>query len=158
MAKAETAVYLATLGHPVTSLDSSSVGLQKAHQLAKENKASIETLCCDIADFAFPIQAYTGIVSIFCHLPPELRRSTYAQVAQSLRPGGVFILEAYTPAQLKHRTGGPPTPELLVTIEQLRQELTGLDITLAREIERNIHEGSLHTGRGSVAQLIAHKS
>ena len=74
-----------------------------------------------------------------------------------LRPGGVFILEAYTPAQLALGTGGPKSPELLMALASLRAELAGLEFLIGREIERNVIEGDGHTGRGAVVQVFARR-
>ena len=35
------------------------------------------------------------------------------EVVAGLRPGGIFVLEAYRPEQLDYGTGGPPTAELM---------------------------------------------
>jgi hypothetical protein len=78
-------------------------------------------------------------------------------VVEGLRPGGVFLLEAYTPRQLEYGTGGPPTAELLVTLEELREELAGLELRLARELEREVVEGDFHTGRAHVVQVVAER-
>ncbi len=150
-------VYLATLGHPVTSVDSSSVGLAKARKLAKQKGVKIHTVHSDLADFPFEPSSYSGIVSIFCHLPPDLRQQVYRNCVSALRPGGVFILEGYTPKQLGRGTGGPPLAELLLTIEDLKRDLEGLEFIIARETEREIIEGNLHSGTGSVAQIVAIK-
>jgi hypothetical protein len=42
-------------------------------------------------------------------------------------------------------------------LNELRSELSGLRIIHGVELEREIFEGRLHTGRGSVVQLIAVK-
>jgi len=153
-------VYLAGLGYEVVGVDSSSVGLEKAHMLAAERGVEIETILADLADpAAFKIEpaSWEGIVSIFCHLPVELRRRIHRQVVGGLRPGGVFLLEAYTPRQLDYGTGGPRTLDRLMTLEELRAELQGLDFAHAQELEREIHEGSLHHGPGHVVQVVARK-
>ena len=51
--------------------------------------------------------------------------------------------EAYTPAQLALGTGGPKVPELLMTLDNRRDELCGLEFIVAREIERDVTEGGL---------------
>lgn len=150
-------VHLATLGQQVVSLDNSKVGLAKAQKLAEQKGVQIQPLLEDLADYRFPADEFTGIVSIFCHLPQPLRSQVYQQVAQSLTPGGVLIVEAYTPAQLQNDTGGPPTEELLVTLDSLLPDLDGLEIQLAQEIERDVVEGRLHTGKASVVQILATK-
>lgn len=150
-------VYLAQQGLQSISLDLSKVGLDKAEQLAKRKGVSIETMHQDLSNFEFPKESYSAVVSIFCHLPQPLRSQVYRQVAQSLLPGGVLIVEAYTPAQLKNGTGGPPTEELLISLDSLLPDLEGLDIKIAHEVERDVIEGRLHTGKASVVQLIATK-
>jgi len=154
-------VHLAGLGYEVVGVDSSSVGLKKARQLAADRGVEIETILADLADpDAFEIEpaSWEGIVSISCHLPVELRRRIHRQVVEGLRPGGVFLLEAYTPRQLDYGTGGPRTLERLMTLDELREELRGLDFVYAREREREIHEGSLHRGLGHVVQVVARKA
>jgi hypothetical protein len=72
-------------------------------------------------------------------------------------PGGVFILEAYTPAQLQYKTGGPQVAELLMTLDALKDELAGLEWLVAREVTRHIHEGQYHEGMSATVQLIGRK-
>lgn len=151
------AVFLARRGHRVLAVDSSAVGLAKAAQLAEEHGVRIETLTADLADLVIEPGRWDAIVSIFCHVPPPIRRTLHRQAVAGLRPGGLFVLEAYTPAQLEFRTGGPPTVELLMTLADLREELAGLEFLQAREIERDVVEGRLHTGRGAVVQIVARK-
>lgn len=151
------AVFLARRGHRVLAVDSSAVGLAKAARLAEEHGVRIETLTADLADLVIEPGRWDAIVSIFCHVPPSIRRTLHRQAAAGLRPGGLFVLEAYTPAQLEFRTGGPPTVELLMTLADLREELAGLEFLQAREIERDVVEGRLHTGRGAVVQIVARK-
>ena len=57
---------------------------------------------------------------------------------------------AYTPAQLAFGTGGPSSIELLPTLTALRDELAGLDLVIGQEVERDVVEGSLHTGYAAV--------
>ncbi len=152
------AVYLAQQGCQVTAVDASAVGLAKAQKLAAEKSVAIETIAADLADFQIQPNSWDGIVSIFCHLPPLLRAQVHRQVVAGLRPGGVFVLEAYTPRQLEFKTGGPPTTELTMNLLTLRQELNGLDFKHAVELERDIREGLFHQGHSAVVQLLALKS
>jgi SAM-dependent methyltransferase len=151
------AVYLAAQGYQVTAVDSSTVGLAKASRLAAERGVSISTIVADLRDFHIRANSYSGVVSIFCHLSPDLRSSLFGRIIGGLRPGGIFILEAYTPKQLDYKTGGPSTADLLMTLEDLRAELQGLDFIYAQELERNVVEGINHTGLAHVVQLLAIK-
>lgn len=151
------AVYLASRGYAVSAVDGSAVGLEKARALAKERGVSIETLCSDLADFAISPNHWAGIVSIWCHLPKALRERVHRAAAAGLRSGGVIVLEAYTPAQLALGTGGPKTAELLCTRDDLQREFEGLEWLVARETEREVHEGKYHVGRSAVVQLVGRK-
>ncbi|MEY4065997.1 MAG: hypothetical protein RIR26_2205 [Pseudomonadota bacterium] len=141
----------------VTAVDGSSTGLEKTHLLAAEKNVTIETVCADLNDFDLGIGQWDAIVSIWCHLPSELRKRVHAGVVRALKPNGSFLLEAYTPAQLKHTTGGPKSEDMLMTLEGLRTELSGLHLIVGQEIERTVLEGQGHTGLSAVVQVIARK-
>jgi SAM-dependent methyltransferase len=151
------AVHLARLGHAVTAVDQSSVGLDKAARLAAKAGVPLTVCVADLTHFPITPGAWSGIVSIFCHLPPDLRRTVHARVVAGLRPGGVFVLEAYNPTQLTYGTGGPKDVSLLMTLTGLRTELTGLEFLHAAECERDVIEGTGHTGRAAVVQLVGRR-
>ena len=85
----------------------------------------------------------------------DTRRRIFEQVVTGLRPGGVFILEAFTPAQLKYDTGGPKNVELMMTASDLKDELSGLEFIMADELEREVREGVHHQGTAAVVQILA---
>jgi SAM-dependent methyltransferase len=151
------AVWLAQQGFSVTAVDAAGAGLEKARRLAAERSVSITTIHADLAHYRIEPGAWDGVVSIFCHLPPPLRAQVHRQVVEGLRPGGVLLLEAYTPRQLQFATGGPPVADLTMELETLRRELAGLDLVRAEELEREVHEGRYHFGRGAVVQIIGVK-
>jgi SAM-dependent methyltransferase len=147
------AVFLAQRGHPVTAVDASATGLAKARALAAARGVALTTLAVDLADYRIEPDSWAGIVATWAHLPPPLRRVVHAAVVAGLCPGGIYLLEAYTPAQLAFGTGGPKDPALCMTLEALRDELAGLDLLIARECEREVIEGTGHTGRAAVVQV-----
>ncbi len=149
------AIFLAGLGHRVMALDASKVGLEKAQKLAAHNGATIETVHVNLAGYTFEPNTWDVIVSIFCHLPEDLRKQVHRQIKIALRPGGVFILEAYTPEQLRYGTGGPPVKEMMMDLVTLKQELAGLNFIHGRELAREIKEGEFHNGTGAVVQILA---
>jgi SAM-dependent methyltransferase len=151
------AVHLASLGHEVTAVDLSSVGLAKARGLAMARGVSIETIVADLATFPIAPGRWQGIVSIFAHVPAEVRARMHAACVAGLAPGGVFLCEGYTPEQAAHRTGGPTDASKFFTLDVIVQELAGLDWLFARRLEREVIEGRLHNGRSSVVQLAGTK-
>jgi 2-polyprenyl-3-methyl-5-hydroxy-6-metoxy-1,4-benzoquinol methylase len=136
------AVFLARLGFLVTGVDSSAVGLEKARTLAEQHGVNIHTVVADLGDFDLGVARWDGIVSIWCHTPAGLRSRLHRAVVAALRPGGVLLLESYTPKQLEHKAGGPPTAELMMTLAAVRDELAGLELVYAEEKLREVHEGT----------------
>jgi SAM-dependent methyltransferase len=151
------AIFLAGRGHAVTAVDQSPAGLAKANALAQTRGVPLTTVVADLADFDIVPQTWAGIVAIFMHLPPALRRDVLGRAAAGLRPGGVFVMEAYTPAQLGRGTGGPRDVTLLPTLAELRAELGDLEWLVARELERDVREGGGHTGAAAVVQVLARR-
>ncbi len=151
------AVFLAKQGYIVTAVDSSQIGLEKARKLAEENEVSIELINADLADFDLGDHEWDGIVSIFCPLPSALRKELHKKVVAGLKTNGVYLIEAYTPEQLKHDTGGGKSVDLMCTKESLSHELIGLKFKHLIKLERDIVEGIYHTGVGAVVQAIASK-
>jgi SAM-dependent methyltransferase len=151
------AVFLAKRGYAVTAVDASLVGLNKARKLAEENDVVVEFIHADLADYDLGENKWDGIVSIFCPLPSSIRKELYKKVIAGLKQNGVFLLEAYTPDQLKHGTGGGNSVDVMQTKESLRLELAGLKFMHLVELERDVIEGIYHTGIGAVVQAIAAK-
>ena len=150
-------VYLAERGCQVTSVDGSAVGLRKAKELAKERGVQIKTVVSNLVDYNIRQESWDAIVSIFCHLPSKWRALVHNRVVSGLQSGGTFVLEAYRPAQLELKTGGPPHADLMISLSTLREELAGLRFQHAEELERDVVEGRQHTGRGAVVQVLALK-
>lgn len=151
------AVWLAQQGREVTAMDAAEVGLEKAGRLADARGVTITTLLADLAVFEIEKQYWDVIVSIFCHVPPELRRVVHRRCVEGLRPGGMILLEAYTPAQLGYRTGGPPSADMMMDAESLRAEFSGLEFLHLQECVREVREGEFHNGPGAVVQVLARK-
>lgn len=152
------AAYLAHLGHDVTAVDSSRVGMQKAGELAQSRKLAIQTVVADLNEYQPGIEQWDAIVSIFCHLPVAQRTVLHQKLVTALKPGGVLLLEAYTPRQLEFGTGGPGSADLMMTLEALQNELAGLQLEVAQEIDREVNEGQYHHGQAAVVQILARKA
>ena len=151
-------VYLASLGHDVTSMDSSEVGVACSTLLAEEKGVELETIQADLNDFDMGEEKWDAIVSIFCHLPNDLREKVHNKIAKGLKKGGLFILEAYNPDQLDMPgKGGPKDIELLFTTEMMAKDFSEFELITNQNTVRKITEGVLHDGESSTVQLLARK-
>ncbi len=151
------AVFLASRGHSVMAMDRSNAGLAKARMLAEERGVSIETVQGDLATFDLGASQWDAIVSVFAHCPPDVRARVHGAIAAALKPGGVLILEAYGPEQLNYKTGGPPSLDLLMSVDVLKEELAGLELDIAAQLVRELHEGRYHDGEGAVVRVLGHR-
>ena len=150
-------VWLARQGFEVTSVDIAQRGLDKAARMAVEHGVAIRTQAADLGSFDLGLSAWDGIVSIFAHLPPRVRRDLHARCVAGLKPGGLMVFEAYGPGQLGRGTGGPPEAELLPALADIEQELVGCLILHRFSGLREVQEGRHHTGLGEVVQILAQK-
>lgn len=151
------AVFLASLGLKVHGVDGSSAGLAKACALARSRGVEIQTEVANLGVFEPAANYYGSVVSIFAHLPSAIRKKLYPLVEQCLKPGGIILLEAYSEDQLGRDTGGPKDADMLMTRAKIEQEFPNCEPILLRELEREVCEGTYHTGVASVVQFIGRK-
>jgi len=152
------AVWLAQQGFTVSAIEQSEKGVGKTLRLALQRGVIVMAERGELETFHIQPNSWDLVVSIFAHTPQELRRKLHRQVVAGLKPGGVFVLEAYTPAQIAKNTGGPKDASLMPTAEMLRSVLAGLVFDRIEEVEREVVEGSLHTGTAHVVQVVAHRA
>lgn len=151
------AAYLASLGLSVTAMDYSPVGIQKAQDLAQQKGVQVEAVVADLEDYEMGQACWSAVVSIFVQVPPDLRARAFARAVDALKPGGVFICEAYARQQSELESGGPKQNAVLYDLEQVRQELAGLDLQVAQVTERELNQGRRNQGLSAVAQLFGVK-
>ncbi len=152
------AVFLAGMGLEVVGVDGAEVGLAKGERLAQMRGVKVRWVHSNLAHYDPGHHAFNAVVSIFAHTEPDIRKVLHDKLARCLKPGGLLLLEAYTPAQACRETGGPRDPALCMSVALLREELPGFDFQIAREVEREVIEGKLHTGMASVVQILAVKA
>jgi len=150
-------VFVASTGRAAWSVDLSTNGPRKTMQLAAERKVEVHAETADLATFELGQNRWDAIISIFAHMPKEVRADLHKRIVAALKPGGVFLLEAYTPAQVGRGTGGPQDASLTMQLADLRMELAPLTFEIGQEIERSVVEGIGHSGMASVVQVIARK-
>jgi SAM-dependent methyltransferase len=148
-------VWLAEQGLGVVSVDFSDVGLCKAQSLALRRGVKLKTLKADLLAWDWPIEEFDMAVAVFIHFAPRDRIWVHSQMRRALRPGGLAIVVAFTPEQLKFRTGGPPQQELLYTSDMLRRDFDGMELLYLEEVTKALYEGQYHQGTASLVRMIA---
>lgn len=151
-------VWLAEQGLTVDAFDVAEAGVAKARRLAAMRGVSVNFEVTDCDGFGWPQAAYDGVAAIFIQFAdPDLRRRLFERMIDSLRPGGVLVLQGYTPKQLDYRTGGPPCADHLYTEPMLREAFAATTILELKAYEQDLHEGSGHFGRSALIGLVARR-
>jgi 2-polyprenyl-3-methyl-5-hydroxy-6-metoxy-1,4-benzoquinol methylase len=151
-------VWLAEQGCTVTASEISSVALEKAAKLARGRRVAVDFVQADILQWDWPQAAIDAVVGIFIQfVGPVEREQVFAGMQQAVKPGGLILLQGYTPKQLEYRTGGPSAVENLYTAAILRELFAGWEIVLLHEHEEIIEEGRAHAGPSALIDLVARK-
>jgi 2-polyprenyl-3-methyl-5-hydroxy-6-metoxy-1,4-benzoquinol methylase len=151
-------VWLAEQGLQVLSVDSSHVALAKAEKLAQQRGVSLKFEQADLMQWDWGTNRFDTVVAIFIQFvtSPE-REQMFAHIKHSLKPGGVLLLQGYTPRQLEFKTGGPSQAANLYTEAMLRKEFADMDILHLSEHDDIIREGAGHNGMSALIDLAARK-
>lgn len=151
-------VWLADRGLIVDAFDISEVGVRKARDFARITGVKVNFAVADIGRLAWPESLYDGVAAIFIQFAdPQLRTRIFEGMTRCLKPGGMLVLQGYTPRQLDYRTGGPPIASHMYTPELLREAFQSMDILELREYEADLAEGSGHRGHSALIGMVARK-
>ena len=151
-------VWLAQQGLDVLSIDFSPAGQAKARALAAEHKVAIAFVEADVHAWPYPADAFDVVVEIFTQFSaPANRARKWAGMRRALKSGGLLIVQGYTPKQLYYGTGGPKQIEHLYTRDMLERAFGDLaDVEIVEE-ERELNEGTGHSGMSAIIGLTARK-
>ncbi len=149
------ALWLARRGHPVVAVDASAVAVRLLRAAAAAEGLPVEAVQADLATWDPP--PCDAVIAIFAHLPPVLRARVHGAAWEALRPGGVVLIEAFTPAQLARDSGGPKDPALLYSVALLAGDFPGAVLEVAREETVELDEGLFHRGEAEVVRIVARK-
>ena len=151
-------VWLAEQGLDVVSIDFSPSAQQKAEALARERGVKVTFVHADVHAWDYPEAAFDVVVEIFTQFSsPSERARKWAGMRKALKPGGLLIIQGYTPKQLQYATGGPKQLENLYTREMLEDAFRDFrDIRVVEE-ELDMHEGTGHGGMSAVIGLTGRK-
>jgi trans-aconitate methyltransferase len=137
---------------------SSRAAQNKAIALAKERGVTVAFEQADVHAWHYPEATFDVVADIFTQFSsPSERATKWRGVRNTLKPGGLLVLQGYTPKQLQYGTGGPKAVEQLYTRGMLEEAFRGFrDVTIVEE-EVEMHEGAAHSGMSAVINLTAWK-
>jgi SAM-dependent methyltransferase len=151
-------IWLAEQGLDVLSIEFSPSALRKAEALAKERGVTVTLVRADVHTWDYPQAAFDVVVEIFTQFStPAQRVAKWAGMRRALKPGGLLIIQGYTPKQLQYGSGGPKELENLYTRAMLEDAFGDFqDVTIVED-EVDLREGTRHSGMSAVISLTARK-
>lgn len=151
-------VWLAAKGLRVDAFDIAEVGVAKARRLAVAKGVTVNYTVADCDSFNYESGAYDGVAAIFVQFAdPAMRERLFANIKRCLKPGGVLVLQGYTPKQLDYKTGGPPQVSHLYTEAMLRQALADFEVLTLRAYEAELKEGDRHSGMSALIGVVVRR-
>jgi SAM-dependent methyltransferase len=151
-------VWLAEQGFEVTATEISAVAIERARKLAAGRGVSACFVQADILSAASPASSCDALVAIFIQFAGPVERETlFDGMKRAVRPGGVMLVQGYTPKQLEYRTGGPSAVENLYTEALLRRYFSDWELLRVDEYEDDLAEGSGHRGRSALIGVVARR-
>lgn len=151
-------VWLAEQGMRVQAFDFSPAAVTKAQQLAARRKVVVEFEVAELFGWNWTPSTYDLVAAIFIQFAaPAERERLFPLLVQTLKPGGMLILQGYRPEQLNYGTGGPPEPDHLYTEGLMRSLLRGMVILEMRSYDEAVDEGRGHSGMSALLGIVARK-
>ena len=151
-------VWLASQGFQVQAFDVSAVGVAKARRLAAEAGVTVDYHVSDCEQWPWAEGTHDAVVAVFIQFAdPALRERLFANMARALKPGGVLLLQGYTPKQLDYKTGGPGELSHLYTAALVRDAFAALQTVDLVEYEADLNEGSRHAGRSALLGYVGRR-
>ena len=123
-------VWLAEQGLDVLSIDFSPLAQAKARALAIEMRVSVNFEIADVHRWNYPEAEFDVVVEIFTQFSsPNERRAKWTGMRQTLKPGGLLILQGYTPKQIEYATGWTEANPKICIAEKCMRKLSRILMT-----------------------------
>jgi SAM-dependent methyltransferase len=143
------AIWLASRGWTATAVDFSQVALDKGARLAADLDLTgdVTWVCADATTWT-PPEPVDLVVIAYLQLPSDERRRAVRGAYGMLRPGGTLFLVAHDSTNLSEGTGGPQDPSVLMTAEDVLDDLDGLEVQVVRaeRVAREVATADEHGG------------
>jgi SAM-dependent methyltransferase len=132
------ALWLASRGWQVTGVDFSRVGLDKARLQCTNLGLEVNWVEADVVEWTPPAASFDLVLVLYLHLPSAQRRKALAQAKRALSPGGVLLVVGHDSSNILHGAGGPKDPAVLYRLEEIAEDISGLEIVRAQRVTRNV--------------------
>ena len=134
----QNSIWLAGLGWRMLGVDYSPVAIDKARGRAERDGVAAEFLCDDLVTYEPEASAFDLVLLLYLHLRADERRPVLRRAARALAPGGTLMLLGHDLTNIADGVGGPSSPSILYTPDDIAAELPGLEIEKAERVLRDV--------------------
>lgn len=154
-------VWLAERGFKVDSIDISPIAVESAQKLAQSRGVSVNAQVGDLLAWHWPRDVYDAVAVLYVHFFDQDRTRLHQAMLAALKPGGVFLLEAFAIGQIEMQrrgsSGGPKTTDMLYSKSKLEQDFEGCEVFLLEEAEITLDEGHRHKGPAAILRALVQR-
>lgn len=130
------ALWLAAQGWEVTAVDFSQVAVDRGRMWAEQRGLTVDFIVADVIDHRPPAAAFDLVIVFYLQLPHDEVRQVLAHAVEALAPGGALLVVAHDLDNLEHGYGGPPTADVLYTVDLVTGSIGDLQVIEADRVER----------------------
>jgi SAM-dependent methyltransferase len=132
-------IWLAEHGWQVTGADFSAKGLEKGRALAAQRNVDVAFEQHDATTWE-PTRSFDLVAVFYLQLPQPERTHALKNALAAVANGGTFLLVAHDVENLDHGYGGPPTRDVLYSVDEVVTLATssGFTIVTAEQAERPV--------------------
>lgn len=131
-------LWLAERGWDVTAVDFSEVAIDKGRQIAERRGLTLDWRIADVSSDPLPEHAYDLVAILYLHTDPLERARWLRRLVCAVAPGGTFFYLGHDPENIKHGLGGPQNPDLLPSVDEICEALSGFRIERAEVYHRAV--------------------
>ena len=145
-------LWLAERGWDVTAVDFSLAGLDKGRTLQERHERGrdlrVDWVHADVLSYEPGAVPFDLTLLAYLQLPEDQRRTAVRRAFGTLHLGGTLFVVAHDATNLTEGTGGPPSPDVLYTAEEVLGDLDGerFDVERAERVARLVEPDDAHRG------------
>ena len=132
------AIWLAERGWKVTAVDFSRVAVERARRIAAERGVEVDFLQADLLAYEPAGRAFDLVAVFYLQLPAPERAAVLAAAAAAVAPGGTLLVVGHDLLNLSEGYGGPRSPAVLFTPDDVVREAPGLAVVRAERVRRPV--------------------
>ena len=140
------AIWLAERAWEVTAVDFSEVAVEKGRRLAESRGVRVDWVVADLATYELRSSFFDLVLVCYLQIPEPERRLIIGRARRAVAPGGTFLWIAHDLSNLAHGVGGPKSPAVLCSPQDVVADLPGFEIQKAEVVQRRLRQDESRAG------------